>query len=202
MQDFKLQIAQIISGENEAHKYVDHPTIFHEMLQSDLPPEEKSFERLFQEAQIIIGGGILTTSWSLTVAGFHIVDKPEVFRKLRDELVQAIPDPAVPLDFVKLERLPYLSACIREGIRLAYGTTSRMPRLAHKALHYKEWTIPPRTPVSMTIVDVNHDEEVFPNSHEFIPERWLDNPKTKRGDSLDRYFIGFSKGTRSCIGVK
>ena len=197
-----MQITQIVSGENEGYKYVEHPTIFHEMLHSDLPPHEKTFERLFQEAQVIIGGGILTTSWALTVAGFHIVDKPEVFRKLRAELLQAIPDPMGPLDFVKLEKLPYLSACIREGIRLAYGTTSRMPRLAHKALQYRDWIIPARTPTSMTIVDMNHDEEVFPDSHEFIPERWLDNPKTKRGDSLERYFVGFSKGTRSCIGVK
>jgi cytochrome P450 len=54
----------------------------------------------------------------------------------------------------------------------------------------------------MTIVDVNHDEDVFPDSHEFIPERWLDNPTTKSGDSLDRYLIGFGKGTRSCVGLK
>jgi hypothetical protein len=81
-----------------------------------------------------MGGGILTTSWALTIAGFHIADKPEIFRKLRAELLQALPDPRAPLDFVKLEKLHYLSACIREGIQLAYGVTSRMPRLAHKAL--------------------------------------------------------------------
>jgi cytochrome P450 len=172
------------------------------MLHSDLPPHEKTPERLFQEAQVIVGGGILTTSWALTIAGFHIADKPHVFQKLRAELLQAIPDLMAPLDFLKLEKLPYLTACIREGIRLAYGITSRMPRLAHKSLQYKEWTIPARTPVSMTIVDVNHDEEVFPDSRNFVPERWLGNPKTTRGDSLERYFIGFGRGTRSCIGLK
>lgn len=193
---------EIINGENEAYRHVQHPTVFHEMLHSDLPPQEKTPERLFQEAQVIIGGGILTTSWALTVTGFHITNKPEIFHKLRAELLQALPDLMAPLDFVKLEKLPYLSACIREGIRLAYGVTSRLPRLAHKPLQYKNWAIPARTPVSMTIVDVNHDEEVFPHSREFIPERWLDNPKTSRGDSLERYFIGFGRGTRSCIGLQ
>ena len=197
-----MQIAEIINGQNEAYKYVEHPSIFHELLDSDLPPQEKTSERLLQEAQAIIGGGIMTTSWALTVAAVHIVDKPEIFRKLRAELLQAIPDPMAPLDFGKLEKLPYLSACIREGIRLSYGVTSRMPRLAHKDLQYKDWTIPARTPTSMTIVDVNHDEEVFPDPHNFIPDRWLDNPKTKKGDSLEHYFVGFSKGARSCIGVK
>jgi hypothetical protein len=27
-------------------------------------------------------------------------------------------DPIAPLDFMKLEKLPFLSACVREGIRL------------------------------------------------------------------------------------
>ncbi len=124
------------------------------MLQSDLPPEELTPDRLFQEAQSIIGGGVLTTGWALTVAGFHIIDKPEIFRKLRTELIEAIPDPTVPLDWLKLEQLPYLSAVIREGIRLAYGVTARSPRLSPKALQYKDWVIPPRTPVSMTMVDM------------------------------------------------
>jgi cytochrome P450 len=69
------------------------------MLHSDLPPHEKTPERLFQEAQVIVGGGILTTSWALTIAGFHIADKPHVFQKLRAELLQAIPDLMAPLDF-------------------------------------------------------------------------------------------------------
>jgi len=69
-----MQIAEIINGRNEARKYVEQPTIFHEMLHSDMPPQEKTFERLFRETQVIAGGGILTTSWALTVTSFHIVD--------------------------------------------------------------------------------------------------------------------------------
>ena len=145
-----------MEGQNESHKTVDHPTIFHELLRSDLPPEELTPDRLFQEAQSIIGGGVLTTAWALTVAGFHIIDKPEIFRRLRAELEEAIPNPdrIAELDWLKLEQLPYLSAVIREGVRLAYGVTARSPRLSPKALQYKEWTIPARTPVSMSMVDL------------------------------------------------
>jgi cytochrome P450 len=45
----------------------------------------------------------------------------------------------------------------------------------------------------MTIVDVHHDEEIYPNSHSFIPERWLDNPRTANGSPLNRYFVAFVK---------
>jgi hypothetical protein len=72
------------------------------------------------------------------------------------------------------------------------------PRLSPKSLHYQGWTIPPRTPVPMTIVDHNHDEEIFPDSHSFLPERWLEN-KTRSGADLDHYFFSFGKGSRSCV---
>ena len=71
-----------------------------------------------------------------------------------------------------------------------------------KLTKYKDWVIPAGTPVSMTIIDVHHDEHVFPNSRSFIPERWLDNPKTKDGVNLNRYFVSFGKGARSCLGIK
>ncbi len=200
--DFKKQITDIKEGRNEAHKMVDHPTLFHEMLHSDLPPQEKTVNRLFQEAQVIIGAGILTTGWSLTVASFHIINNPDVFRKLRAELVDALPDLTTPLDWQMLEQLPYLNGCVKEGIRLAYGVASRLPRVSRKPLRYEDWTIPPGTPVSMTIVDMNHDEEVFPDSRSFVPERWMNNPRTKNDSPLERYFVGFGKGSRSCIGLK
>jgi len=47
----------------------------------------------------------------------------------------------------------------------------------------------------MTSVLLHHDEKIFPDSHTFDPERWVDNPR------LDRYLVSFSKGSRSCIGM-
>jgi cytochrome P450 len=34
------------------------------------------------------------------------------------------------------------SAVIREGLRLSYGLTTRLPRIAHEDIKYKEWVIP------------------------------------------------------------
>ena len=148
------------------------------------------------EAQTLIGAGVITTGWALTVGSFYIMSNPDIFRKLRDELVQHIPDPGAVLEWGQLERLPYLSAIVWESIRMSYGVTARLPRLSSQPLQYKEWTIPPRTPVGMTIVDVNHDEEIYPDSHSFVPDRWLTNPPP------EKYIVGFSKGTRSCMGQK
>lgn len=38
-------------------------TIFHELIDGDLPDEEKRLERMWQEGQIIVGAGTETTAW-------------------------------------------------------------------------------------------------------------------------------------------
>lgn len=50
--------------------------------------------------------------------------------------------------------------------------------------------------------DVAHDETIFPASHRFVPERWLDNPKAPDGRSLSSYMVSFGKGTRKCVGLQ
>lgn len=199
-QDFEQKIIEIKDGKF-AGKQSENATIFHELVKSDLPPQEKTVRRLNDEAQLVVAAGLVTTAWALSVASFHIVNNTSIFHNLRKELEQAVPDTNAPLEWQQVERLPYLNACVREGIRLSYGVTARNPRRSPKTLVYNGWTIPPRTPVSMTVVDHNHNEEIFPDSHSFLPERWLEN-KTRSGADLDRYFFSFGKGSRSCLGIK
>jgi len=193
----------MINGQESAHRKSSHATIFHELLESDLPPKEKSVDRLADEAQLMIGAGLETTAWALTVTSFHLINGPAVLKKLRVELEAATPNVNAELDSLSLEKLPYLSACIQEGIRLSYGVSARNPRISpDKPTKYNDWVIPAGTPVSITTVDVHHDEHIYPNSRSFIPERWLHNPKTKEGGSLNSYFVAFGKGARSCLGIK
>jgi hypothetical protein len=46
IQDLADQVREIRLGLNDAHKNVDHLTIFQEVLNSDLPVEEKSGARI------------------------------------------------------------------------------------------------------------------------------------------------------------
>lgn len=181
---------------NNLHKDTKHATIFHELLTSDLPEEEKSNARLGDEAQLIVAAGLITTSWALTVASFHITNDPDVKRKLRRELMSAT-SAIHSSDLHELEKLPYLHGCVREGIRLAHGITTRNPRLAPDSdLKYGDWFIPRNTPVSMTNVDILMNEDIYPHPEKFKPERWIDNP------GLDRYFVPFGRGSRMCLGIK
>ena len=177
-------------------------TIFHEILGSKLlPPQDKSKQRLEDEAQIVVGGGVETTAFALSIASFHIINTPRIYQRLHADLVKAFPN-RTTLELQPLEQMPYLKACIMEALRMGYGLSARNPRTHDKPLKYQEWIIPARTNISMTIPEVSHDEEIFPKSREFIPERWLDDPKTKDGIPLDRFMVSFGRGTRSCLGMK
>lgn len=154
---------------------------------------------------MVVGAGIETVSFALTVGTYHIINTPTIYRRLKNELLDAFPDgDTVIPSLLELEELPYLKACIQESLRLSYGLSARTPRRhPDRALWYNnEYTIPQGTKVSMTIVDVHHDEAIFPDSFRFIPERWLGDPRAPDGQPLEHYLMAFGKGTRICLGMK
>jgi len=202
-QDFRKQITEMKQGKmDEKLAKSTHPTVFQELISGSLPDSEKETLRLQDEAQLVVAAGVTTTGWALSTAAFHIIKNPTVFKNLRAELDAALPDPKAELAWTELERLSYLTGCVREAVRMSYAVTTRNPRLFNKEITYEGWVIPARTPVSMTNVDVNDDPNIFPSPREFRPERWIDPPKTPDGSSLERYFVGFGKGSRSCLGIK
>lgn len=211
--DLQSKISTIIQAHEKGQESTptNHPTIFDEVLRSKLPASEKTVRRLGSEAQQMIGAGVETVAWALTTSVFYIVASPACLAKLRAELISAIPDPAVLPSSTALEKLPYLAACVKEGIRLSTGVSVRLPRVSPaREITYRDergriWTIPRGTPVSMTTLDVLRDEDVFGgDANKFVPERWLGTPpRTKKtGESLSRYFVPFGKGPRMCIGIK
>ena len=201
-QQIEQQITQIKAQPRSTYSDLVHPTVFHEILQSNLPESDKSVSRLKDEAAIVVGAGTLTTSWALSVATYHLLATPRVLAKLKIELKTTLPDPGVTVALPVLERLPYLTAVVQEAVRLSYGVASRLQRVSpEKPLVFydshsgQKWVIPPNTPVGMTSVLVHQDESIFPDATSFVPERWIENPR------LDRYLVSFSKGSRQCLGI-
>lgn len=166
-------------------------------MQSNLPEVEKATGRLAEEAVLLVGAGTHTTSWCLTVIAFHLLANPALLRRLKEELVSVHPRPDSKPSLQELESLPFLTGVLKEGLRLGYGASARSARIAPDAsLRCGKWTIPPGTPVSMTIPLTHHDERIFPDSDMFRPDRWLEDGANR----LDKYLVSFSKGSRVCVG--
>jgi cytochrome P450 len=98
----------IFAGENKISKdqaqMGPDKTIFYALLESDLPPEEKSQDRLYQESRVVIGGGSETTAQALTTTHFHILNNLNVRKILRTKLVAALPDGNLLVDLKVVEK--------------------------------------------------------------------------------------------------
>src|SRR6266536_2017461 len=142
-----------------------------------------------------------TTGNTLALTTYHVLASPPRLQKLKEELSQiCLANPCEVISYKKLEALPYLSACINEGLRLGTGVSGRLPRINRtRATRYKDHILPPGTPISMTIRDLYYQPDIFHNPHDFNPERWLDlDVETKR--HLEKYLVLFSRGPRACVG--
>lgn len=113
--ELKDQIINIKQGSKTRDPAKSHDTVFNALSESSLPQEELSVIRLQHEAIGLTAGGTETTTRALSLACFHIIANPPVFRRLREELIAAIPEPENPPSWDELGKLPYLSACIDEG---------------------------------------------------------------------------------------
>jgi cytochrome P450 len=136
------QAESVLSGQ--AKDDGNATTIFHALLKDEhLPPAEKSFNRLKDEGEVLISAGTETTAKTLTTIAFYLLEQPDTLRRLKEELRQAMPDAWDSPPWVQLEPLPFLTAVIQEGLRLSYGVTNRLPRIATKeVLMYGNWKIP------------------------------------------------------------
>ncbi|CAI7572843.1 unnamed protein product [Penicillium viridicatum] len=201
-EEMASEITDILEGRNKAAKDAGYSTVFNDILSSSLPPQELQPARLNDEAVSLVGAGTETTAWSLTIGTFHVINNPHVALKLKAELAQAIPDPNEMPSWTELEKLPYLSAVIKELLRIAFGGVERLPRInRHGTWTYAEWKIPAGTPVGMDQYHMHMNEELYPDPTAFRPERWLGNPRAPHGEKpLTHYLTPFAKGTRMCTG--
>ncbi|PTB37642.1 uncharacterized protein TrAFT101_005480 [Trichoderma asperellum] len=165
-----------------------------------IPPQERSFHRQRDEAFGIIGAGTETTATVLTVAFYHLARDKTVRDKLQTELKQLMPTPDSTPTWIELERLPYLDAFISESLRIGSPILGRYTRVAPtETLTYKNYVIPPGTPMSSASYFIHKDATIFPDPDAFRPERWIE--AAEKGQNLKKHLVSFTKGSRNCIGI-
>ncbi|KAL6158974.1 hypothetical protein ACJBU6_03067 [Exserohilum turcicum] len=165
---FANQIRAIKSGSHDAHKDVEHQTVFSELLNSNLPPEEKAVEGLKHEGGSIVAGGIETTLTALSKAGFYIVEHPAIKAKL-----------------LTLEALLYLGAIVNETLRITISISPHTARKSRKVpVVFKDLVNPSGADFSMTAYYTHMDPRIWDEPHEFLHERWLERVLATTGEPL------------------
>ncbi|KAK5992086.1 N-acetyltryptophan 6-hydroxylase ivoC [Cladobotryum mycophilum] len=178
-------------------------TIIHEILESSLPPTEKTSDRINDEVSTITGAAFETSAATLRLILYYVYGDAKILRRLRAELATATKGHnttnTADLDVAAFEQLPYLTAVIMEGLRLSPGIATRMARIApDRDLEYREWRIPAGTPVGMTTLLMHTDEQIYPEPKSFEPERWIDMDVRRKANKT---YAPFARGTRICLGM-
>lgn len=194
-----------MSGDKIDLKHAGQPpSIFRELLDSDIPAEEKSVTRLVDEGITLLGAGSITSARAMSTIVYHVLANPKILQTVQKELREAIPigsDISTQALLVQLEHLPYFEATITEGLRIANSIARRVVRVApDRSLKFQNWVIPPGTAVSMTSDLMHTDPIIFPAPREFRPERWLQSD-TGSTVPLKKYLMPFGKGSRICLGI-
>ncbi|KAL3456547.1 putative cytochrome P450 [Aspergillus heterothallicus] len=174
-------------------------SIFRYVLATDMPPAERHTERLAREAALLFGAGSVTTGRFFSVTLYYILASPSIRERLCAELKDIMAGyPSTLPTWQELDRLPYMHAIVKEGLRLSYGVMRHLTRISpDDPLHYKQWTIPAGIPVGMSAYSMHNDPVVYPEPQKFIPERWLGqyNPQ------MNKNWVPFTRGSRNCLGM-
>ncbi|KAF5389069.1 hypothetical protein D9757_004994 [Collybiopsis confluens] len=195
---YENQIDDLINDPS-ALSATDHETIYHHLLNPKDPGMKLSKSTLAQEAFTLLAAGSDTVGHVSTVGTYFALKDRSILRRLTEELVEAWPDKGRPMSFVALEKLPFLTAFIKEALRISLGIVHPLPRVVgHQGTEICGLKIPPGTIVAINRWCMHMDAETFDEPYAFNPNRWM------AGDSKEMMlnFVPFSKGPHMCLGLK
>jgi cytochrome P450 len=96
-----------------------------------------------------------------------------------------------------IQSLPYLSAVVREALRVSMANPTRLPHVVPAGgWTFKSTPFPAGTLVGCSAYELHCNESVFPNPYAFQPERWLEGNVTP---DANKYWFAFGAGPRGCI---
>ncbi|MBG1258893.1 cytochrome P450 [Nostoc commune] len=146
---------------------------------------------LRDELITLLVAGHETTATTLAWALYWIHHLPQVREKLLQEIdsLGENPDPNAIL------RLPYLSAVCSETLRLYPVAMLALNRLVKSPLEIMGYQLNPGTVVIPCIYLTHHREDLYPQSKQFKPERFLERQFTSSE------YLPFGGGNRRCIGM-
>ncbi|GJE99700.1 cytochrome P450 [Phanerochaete sordida] len=143
-----------------------------------------------------------TTEAIIASSFLALVRHPEIQKRAQtsiDEVCQG----RLP-NFTDFDRLPYVDALVREGLRWNPAVALNLPHMNTKDDVYKGYFIPANSIVSANIWAILQDPTVYPDPTTFVPERFLRTAPDGRvaldPSVPDPTHVAFGFGRRECPG--
>ncbi|KAJ8940447.1 hypothetical protein NQ318_007148 [Aromia moschata] len=142
--------------------------------------------------------GIDTTSNAAASILYQLAIHPDKQKILKEEVLRVLPEIDTPITSERLEQMQYLKACIKETMRL-YPVVIGNGRQTTSECIIRGYHIPKGVQVIFQHYVISNQEEYFPKSKEFLPERWLKScPFSRECHPFASLPFGFGK--RMCLG--
>ncbi|GMH09500.1 hypothetical protein Nepgr_011341 [Nepenthes gracilis] len=145
----------------------------------------------------MVVGGTETASNTVEYAMAEMLNKPEVMRKVQQELDTVIGKDNIVEEFHTL-KLPYLNAVVKETLRLHAVLPLLVPHCPSQSCTVGGYTIPKGSRVFINVWAIHRDPSFWPNPSEFDPERFMNNKYDYGGN--DFTYLPFGSGRRICAG--
>ena len=156
-----------------------------------------------KQDEVVVNSALFIVAGSETTANLlsglfaRLLWNPDKYQKLKDEIRSSFKDES-ELNYESLSKLPYLNACLEEGLRIHPPVPTGLLRTVPKGGDTIDglW-VPEGTSVAVGSWAASHNPANFRDCDDFVPERWLDkayDTDYKKGAQP------FSLGPRGCIG--
>ncbi|KAF9449667.1 cytochrome P450 [Macrolepiota fuliginosa MF-IS2] len=162
---------------------------------------ERQAQHIKQAASQIYGAASETIVAATMTFILAMLTCPDVQRRAQQELDSVVGSNRLP-EFSDMPNLPYLSAIIKEVLRWNPIAPMGLPHFTTEEDVYEGYYIPKGSVILANAYAMLHDEEVFPNSTEFKPERFIKNGVISDNVLDPENVVTFGFGRRVCPGSR
>lgn len=160
------------------------------MSATDAEGNSMTDRELRDELMTLLLAGYETTATAMAWGLYWIHHQPQVREKLLEELDSLGENP----DPISISKLPYLTAVCNETLRIYPVVLATFVRKTEEPVELLGYPIEPDTEIWGCIYLLHHREDLYPDSQQFKPERFLER-------QFSPYeFMPFGGGARRCVG--
>ena len=138
----------------------------------------------------LFGAGAETTATTIRWTVLYLIHNVDIQNKMWKEIDNVVGVGRLP-SLSDRPNLPYCEAVILESLRIGNIAPLSLPHLVTVNVKCQGYTIPKGSVIFPCLDSVAHDENIFPNSHDFQPERFIDTDgKVYNQDKVLTFSLG------------
>ncbi|GAB2274056.1 hypothetical protein Dimus_008826 [Dionaea muscipula] len=146
----------------------------------------------------LFGAAADTMSSTLEWAMAELMCHTEKLEKAQKEIEDVV-GVGNTVEETSIDQLVYLSAVIKETLRLHAPSPFLVPRRVDADVELSGFIVPKNARVFVNVWAMGRDPDVWENAHVFTPERFMESKIDYKGQDFE--FLPFGSGRRLCPGL-